>query len=80
VEQVRRQGYVPLAGEAFRHILDMVVHPPPLLNQDDAGKIATMKRFGKLAREGNALIRGYERCQACEAIKAVAQTLTDRNR
>jgi len=50
------------------------------LNQDDADKIATMKRFGKLAREGNALVRGYERCQACEAIKAVAQTLADRNR
>ena len=43
--------------------------------ENDQQKVAIMGKFAKLAKEGNALVRGYKRCEACDAINEVAKTL-----
>ena len=46
----------------------------------DSGSDETelMEKYVKLAQEGNALINGYARCQACDAIAAVAEKVAEK--
>jgi hypothetical protein len=43
--------------------------------ENDSEKMAVMEKFAKLAREGNALVTTYKRCEACDAINEIAKTL-----
>ncbi len=49
-----------------------------MIDSGEADAAELLAKYIELANEGNALITGYTRCQACDAISAVAQKMDEK--
>ena len=75
VESLRNGGRIEF-DNAFAAIVQPWIKAK-LIERLEAGEdgLEMLQRYVKLAAEGNDLIAGYARCQACDAINDVAQNL-----
>lgn len=66
-------------GRAFSTIIQPWIKERLLgMNLTDQEMVSKMENFSKLAQEGNALITSYKSCQACDAIKAVSDIMSQK--